>query len=59
MNATLKTIFTLSIPMLVIGAIFNATVLKAYIGAKHLEQAKLARVALENVSRAPAVVANR
>lgn len=50
---TLKALFAISLPVFILGAIFEASVLKAYIGSKKLEQAKLARM----VTRAPAVLA--
>lgn len=51
MKDFIKSLAFLSVPIIVSGAIFQATILRAYVDAKKMEGIKL-----ENVGRSPAVV---
>lgn len=59
MKNTIKALFATLAPVLVITVIFNVTVLRAFADSKKMEQAKIARIALENVNRSPAVLASK
>ncbi len=59
MKNSIKSLLALSVPVFILVALFNVTVLRAYANAEKMSIAKLVRQAHEQViNRSPAVVKN-